>query len=241
MKTFVILSRLLGYPQQEMLDNLEPMAGILRQENLLKSKAMKSLLRFMDDLGNQDLMDSQEHYVEMFDRGRAHSLHIFEHVHGESRFRGQAMVELAELYKEKGLASSSGELPDYLPLFLEFLSICEPEEAKETLTACVHVVAAIGTKLKKKNSGYHAVFEAITAMSGAKLDSAAIAKAADAAPPEDMDLEALDKAWAEPEAFGDTDCGSCSVNTTNMLPPGMEHPLNKLEPQVKPQVNGGAS
>ncbi len=245
MKTFVILSRLLGYPGNELLENLEPMAETLRRENLLKPKVLKSLLGFMEKLGDTDLMTLQEHYVEMFDRGRAHSLHIFEHVHGESRFRGQAMVELAELYKEKGLAASSGELPDYLPLFLEFLSVCEPEEAKETLTACVHVVAAIGAKLKKKKSGYHTVFEAIAAMSGAKLDKAAIDKASQAAPPQDMDLEALDKEWAEPEAFGGADCGSCGVDLNNTLPPGMENPLNKLDPSAldpaSSQTNGGAS
>jgi len=240
MKSFVILSRLLAYPEQALQGNIDTMQAVLREENLIKGKSQKTLLAFMNELGSKDLMAAQEHYVEMFDRGRAHSLHIFEHVHGESRFRGQAMVELAELYKEKGLAASGGELPDYLPLFLEFLSVCEPSEAKETLSACIHVVAAIGTKLKKRESGYHTVFDAIVALSGAKLDKAAIEKAAEAAPPEDMNLEALDKEWEEPEAFG-ADCGTCGIDTAGMLPPGMEHPLNKTEPQVKPQNNGGAS
>lgn len=213
MRSFRVLSRLLTYPGAELFTHMDEMKTALVEERLLKRRKLKAVTAFMDELVATDLMRAQETYVELFDRGRAHCLHLFEHVHGESHFRGQAMVELAARYDDKGLRIGTAELPDYLPLFLEFISICEPREAQATLAQAAPVIATIGEKLKRRNSGYHTVMEAIVALSGIRLSRSAIKKAADTAMPDIQTLDELDKEWAEPDAFdGSPDCGTCGEN-----------------------------
>ncbi len=213
MRSLRVLSRLLVYPNAENFGHLSELKDVLVEDGFLKAKTLKNLSAFIDELAGQDLMQAQENYVELFDRGRAHCLHLYEHVHGESRFRGQAMIDLSNRYAEKGLIVGVGELPDYLPVFLEFISICEPEEGLETLSNAAPIIAMIGEKLKRAKSGYASVFSAIVELSGAKLNPAEIQKAADAALPNIQTLDELDEAWEEPEAFGGaSDCaaGSCS-------------------------------
>ena len=117
MRTLRVLSKLLAYPSADLLANIDALKEVLNEDGFLKPKTLKPLTAFMDELVKTDLIQAEENYVELFDRGRAHCLHLFEHVHGESRFRGQAMVELSERYAEMGLQIGTGELPDYLPLF----------------------------------------------------------------------------------------------------------------------------
>ena len=204
MKTYKILGLLLSYPAPETMGHLSGMADILGREKILTGRHLKGVLTFIDVLGRQDVIEAQERYVDTFDRGRAHSLHLFEHVHGESRERGQAMVDLAELYKSKGLFVSRGELPDYLPLFLEYLSLCTPEEAKSLLEETAHIVAAVGAKLRRKDSAYVALFDAIVALSEIK---------ANVKLPETEAAEDIDKEWEEPPAFAGTDCKGCGTFT----------------------------
>jgi nitrate reductase molybdenum cofactor assembly chaperone NarJ/NarW len=219
MRSLRVLSHLLTYPQPEWLGHMDELKTALVDEGVLKGKTLKSLLSFMDELANAELMESQEIYVELFDRGRAHCLHLFEHVHGESRFRGQAMIELADKYQEKGLAIGTGELPDYLPLFLEFISICEPQEGLETLAQAAPVIATLGEKLKRQKSGYASVFAAIVTLSGVKLSKSELEKAANAALPDIKTLDELDAQWKEPEAFsGAPDCGTCAPDETPISP-----------------------
>ncbi|MBL4869990.1 MAG: nitrate reductase molybdenum cofactor assembly chaperone, partial [Robiginitomaculum sp.] len=115
MRTLRVLSRLLAYPNAELLAQANELNNIVVEDGFLNKKTAKNISSFIDYLSNTELMDAQETYVELFDRGRAHCLHLFEHVHGESRFRGQAMLDLSERYAEKGLHIGVGELPDYLP------------------------------------------------------------------------------------------------------------------------------
>lgn len=209
MRTLRVLSRLLAYPSAENIGYMPDLQKVLTEDGFLKPKTLKTLCAFMDELAVTDMMELQEQYVELFDRGRTHCLHLYEHVHGESRFRGQAMIDLSNRYKEKGLHIGVSELPDYLPLFLEFISICPPEEGLQTLSQAAPVIAVIGEKLKRSKSGYASVFAAIVELSGAKLKDADIKKAADAALPNIKTLDELDEQWQEPEAFGGaTDCGT---------------------------------
>ncbi|NOZ67362.1 MAG: nitrate reductase molybdenum cofactor assembly chaperone, partial [Alphaproteobacteria bacterium] len=115
MKTFKILGLLLSYPKAEILPHLDDLMAVLAQEKLLPVRQIKKVKAFVDDMKVRDIYETQENYVEIFDRGRAHCLHLFEHIHGESRDRGQAMVDLAEAYGQKGFYVTAGELPDYLP------------------------------------------------------------------------------------------------------------------------------
>lgn len=213
MRSLRVLSRLLAYPNADLLEQLHPLKQVLIEDGFLKSKTLNEVNKFIDNLAATDLMEAQETYVELFDRGRAHCLHLYEHVHGESRFRGQAMIDLAGRYAEKGLEIGVGELPDYLPVFLEFISICEPEDGLGTLSNAAPIIAVIGEKLKRRKSGYASIMKAIVELSGAKLSAAEIRKAADAALPNIQTLDELDKQWEEPEAFGDfsgaASCGTC--------------------------------
>ena len=154
MRTLRVLSRLLVYPDSQLLSQMQALKDVVIEDDFLKKKIRKKLFAFMDALAASDEMQAQEAYVELFDRGRAHCLHLFEHVHGESRFRGQAMLDLSDRYAEKGLRMGVGELPDYLPVFLEFISICDPQEGLETLAQAAPVIATIGEKLRRAKSGY---------------------------------------------------------------------------------------
>jgi len=210
MRSLRVLSRLLVYPSSETQSHMDELKQVLTDDGFLKAKTLKKLTAFMDEFAEMDLMDAQEKYVELFDRGRAHCLHLFEHVHGESRFRGQAMIDLSDRYAEKGLIIGVGELPDYLPVFLEFISICAPEEGLETLAQAAPVIATIGEKLRRQKSGYASVFKAIVELSGAKLNQKDIEKAADASLPHIQTLDEMDEEWQEPDAFGGAaDCDSC--------------------------------
>jgi nitrate reductase delta subunit len=214
MKTFKILGVLMSYPQMEWLKHTDECPPLLKEEHLLPAKELRAVLAFIDTLQAGELYRLQEDYVSTFDRGRAHALHLFEHIHGESRDRGQAMVNLAEAYAGKGLVIDRAELPDYLPLFLEFLSICPPNEAVELLGEPVDVIATIGARLKKKGSPYAVLFEALVALSKAKPKHERVSELLAATPDEDS-LEALDREWEEAAAFdgppGQASCQGCAA------------------------------
>ena len=122
MKTLKVLGMLLTYPETELSSAWPEMLPVLKQEKWLADKTLLAIENMAAWLTLTDLLDVQEEYVDLFDRTPSLSLHLFEHVHGESRERGQAMVDLSELYKQKGFEISGAEMPDYLPLFLEYLS-----------------------------------------------------------------------------------------------------------------------
>lgn len=230
MKTFKILGMLLSYPKQPLIDSLDEIEQILKSEALLPKRSLKKIFSFTKSLRQGDLYELQEDYVMLFDRGRAHCLHMFEHIHGESRDRGQAMVNLIESYAERGFYMSEGELPDYLPLFLEYLSCCPVDEAIEFIGDPINVIATIAIRLKKRDSLYYTLFNALEALAKVKADSAVV-EAAKAAELENQTLDELDEEWAEAEAFDNsTDCGTCDVQT---IP-------TQTQPQSS-QIPGGAS
>ena len=189
------------------------------EENFLPRKHLRAVLTFIDQLKIADIYDMQEEYVSTFDRGRSHSLHLFEHIHGESRDRGQAMVNLSAAYEEKGFFIDQAELPDYIPLFLEYLSLCPVNEAVELLGEPIDIMATIAVRLRKRNSPYNVLFDALVALSRVKPSQDKIDEVM-AQDLEDNSLEALDKEWEEAAAFADqpdqTNCGAC-VTPTNGL------------------------
>jgi nitrate reductase delta subunit len=212
MRTLKVLSALLTYPSAELVAAGDEMKAVLAAEKLLPAALMKAVGTLVDDLANGDLFDLQERYILLFDRTRSLSLHLFEHVHGESRDRGQAMVDLIKLYEDGGYTPTDKELPDFLPLFLEYAATRPPAEALELIGQPAHVLAALSERLAKRHSPYQAVFAALVALSKAKLDEAALAALRAEPDPEPDDLEALDAAWAEEEVrFGPgsaaEDCG----------------------------------
>jgi nitrate reductase molybdenum cofactor assembly chaperone NarJ/NarW len=231
MKTLKVLSVLLTYPMPELLAAADELKAVLRREGVLKKQALADVLSLVDALGEGDLFDAQERYILLFDRTRSLSLHLFEHVHGESRDRGQAMVDLIKVYEDGGFTPTASELPDFLPLFLEYASIQSPEVALELIGQPGHVFAALAERLAKRSSPYRAVFAALVALSKATLDETALATLRDEPDPEPDDLEALDAAWAEEEVrFGPgaaaDDCGrdtlSAKLRQARRPAPGLE-------------------
>jgi nitrate reductase molybdenum cofactor assembly chaperone NarJ/NarW len=202
-KTLKVLSALLTYPTAELQAAVPEMRAALDLENRLPQKKRDRVDRILEELANGDLFDLQERYVLLFDRTRSLSLHLFEHVHGESRDRGQAMVDLMALYAQHGLVMTSSDLPDHLPLFLEFLSELPQTEAQDLIEQTAHVLEAIRLRLKKRNATYSSVFSCVQALAHAEpLD--AVVTALMGEPDEDPnDLAALDAIWEEEEVvFG---------------------------------------
>ena len=165
MKTFKVLSLLLCYPESEWLAALPELESALAAESGLNGDADKRLVPLFDLLRQSTLIELQENYVATFDRNPSHSLHLFEHIHGESRDRGSAMIDLLEEYWKHDFDASATELPDYVPLFLEFLSLLPVNEALELLGDAVHVLATIGRKLDANGSPYATAFQVLEALS----------------------------------------------------------------------------
>ena len=165
MKTFKVLSMLLCYPEPDWLEALPELEAALMEEVDFNDQAGVSMAPLFALLRESKLIELQENYVATFDRNPSHSLHLFEHIHGESRDRGSAMIDLLEEYWKRDFDASSSELPDYVPLFLEFLSLLPAEEALELLGDAVHVIATIGRKLDANGSPYATAFQVLEALS----------------------------------------------------------------------------
>lgn len=195
MIVFRALSALLSYPSEEMRRALPKIADVIRAAPTVAPGELRGLLGLIDELSQDDLLAAEERYVDLFDRGRALSLHLFEHLHGESRDRGEAMVELKHIYERAGFELSARELPDYLPVMLEYLSCRDLDEAREMLADCAHILTTIGRSLVARRSRYAAVLQALIVIAGeSPIDVAKV-------PPITERTDALDRDWAEEPAF----------------------------------------
>lgn len=164
MSIYPVLSALLDYPEQPLLDALDEIESVL-ETSAHGAFAARELAPLIASLREHSLTESQESYVATFDRNPRHSLHLFEHVHGESRARGQAMVDLLDEYRGYGLDVRASELPDYVPLFLEVLGLIGEDDASELLGEAIHVLAALGNQLERDASPYAGIFTVLCEMS----------------------------------------------------------------------------
>ena len=185
-----VLAALLGYPGAPLRGHLAEMQTLLHAEGALSPARCSEIDVLMKQLARTDPLQSEADYVELFDRGRATSLHLFEHVHGDSRERGPAMIDLGMTYEKAGLILAEGELPDYLPAVLEFVSTQPPREAKAFLSEMSHIFNAIFGALKHQGSAYASVLGALIELAGEKAQAVA--------PPAEAPL---DDSWAEPVVF----------------------------------------
>lgn len=189
------LGALLSYPRREMREALPEIADAIRVSPLIAPRERDGLLVLIDLLGAGELLAAEERYVDLFDRGRSTSLNLFEHLHGEGRDRGGAMVDLKQLYERNGFELATIELPDYLPVVLEYLSCRDLEEARALLVDCAHLMRRIGEALIARASPYAAVLQALLVIAGEKpIDATAVPRA------RDRD-ENLDRDWGEQPAF----------------------------------------
>lgn len=224
-RTLKAISLILSYPTLELQAAMPEIGGVLAADTRLTAAARRALRPLLDDLTTRDIYDLEEQYVMLFDRSRTLSLNLFEHVHGESRDRGGAMVSLVETYRDGGFEPATSELPDHLPVLLEFLATSPFVEAQDTLADAAHIFEALASRLARRESQYGAVFAALLQLSGVKADSEAVAELLDQPDVDPDDLEALDEIWEESEVrFGpDPDAGCPQVR--DMLS-RMDTPVN---------------
>ena len=216
--TLRVLAALLSYPDAGVRGHLPEMLEILRRENALPAGRRAELEALIAKLRGDDPLDVEAEYVQLFDRGRGTSLHLFEHVHGDSRDRGPAMIDLAQTYEKAGLLLAPGELPDYLPAVLEFVSTQPPREAKAFLGEMAHILNAIFGALRKRESAYASVLGALLELAGEKVQPVA----------PDIE-ETLDETWAEPPVFD-----GCSAK--GQARPDAPQPIQVIHRKAQPAV-----
>ncbi|MEX2454142.1 MAG: nitrate reductase molybdenum cofactor assembly chaperone [Rhodospirillaceae bacterium] len=222
--TFKVLSLLLSYPTREIRAGAAELSSALEREGLLGRRAFPGVYELLEELAERDLYDLQERYVLLFDRTRSLSLHLFEHVHGESRDRGQAMVDLNALYGSHGLTIGARELPDFLPLFLEFLSLLEATEARRILGQPLDILKALEKRVRKRGSIYASVFRALVKLADSRPDDAEVAAMLKDPDDDPDDLAAIDRAWEEQAVrFGPGDPNDSSC-------PRMDKLLRRIDP-----------
>ncbi len=226
MKTLKVLSALLCYPQPEIQAALAEMVAALAEENRLPESTHRALQALINQMRRTDAMDLQESYIGLFDRGRALSLHLFEHLHGQSRDRGQAMVDLLETYRRHGFELSARELPDYLPLFLEYLAQRPADEALSLLTDAMPVIALIGARLAERGSDYQVVFDALAALVGEPASIADIRRQAAIEGPDETVVN-MDQIWEEEAVTFLANQEGCGVNRPL---PGVAQPVQWVPP-----------
>lgn len=212
--TLRVLARLLGYPDASLRAQLPDLRAALHDEAALSRTRLAELDALVRSIAAADAFDAEETYVELFDRGRATSLHLFEHVHGDSRERGPAMIDLGQTFEQGGLVLTANELPDYLPAVLEFASTRPSAEARAFLGETSHILNAIFAALAARESLYAAVFNAVIELAGDKVQPVNL-------PPETP----LDEAWLEPEPFG----GCSSAGQSRPEQPQPLHFVRKTE------------
>jgi len=191
-RSYRALAALISYPTEALQAAAGEIARVLAEEGLVPAALRAGFDPLLADLSGSDIYDLQERYFALFDRSRSLSLHLFEHVHGESRDRGQAMADLIALYRSHGLEPTAGELPDFLPLFLEFISLLPEDEARALLAESASILRSLADRLVTRRSVYAVVFQTL-----AEMANAPAASLPDMEQDDPDDLAALDAAWEE--------------------------------------------
>jgi nitrate reductase delta subunit len=191
-RTYRALAALIAYPTEALQAATGEIAAVLAEESLVPAPWRAAIGDLLAELAGRDIYELQERYFALFDRSRTLSLHLFEHVHGESRDRGQAMADLIALYRGHGFEPTASELPDFLPLFLEFLSLLPVHEAQALLAEPAGILQLLAERLVKRKSTYAAVFHALAALANAPA-----VDLPDTGAEDPDDLVALDAAWEE--------------------------------------------
>ena len=210
-----VISRLLDYPSAQLFAAADELIAVVDASDELSEEKRSGIRLFINDLVARDLYDAQERYDLLFDRGRALSLLLFEHVHGESRDRGQAMVELIKVYSSKGFDVDVSQLPDYIPLYLEFLSEQEVDYAQEWLSDICHLLATLSERLIQRDCDYAVLFDALIEVSGSDVVRDGIT---DSVSKEERDdtMTAIDLEWEDKEVrFDEPVEGNCPGSGQN--------------------------
>jgi nitrate reductase delta subunit len=197
MISFKALGALLDYPTPELQSALDEIEQALNEERAIPAAELEGVRALIDRLRKSDIMDAQEYWIGLFDRSKRLALHLYEHSYGESRDRGQAMVNLAQTYRMNGFELNAAEMPDYLPLFLEFLSVIPEMHARRYLTDAVEIIEALRIRLDERDSTYAALLTALVTLASRNADEGEVEAILASEPQDPQDLEQLDEQWAE--------------------------------------------
>lgn len=224
-----VVSRLLDYPDESLFEHKADIVNLINDADL-DAPLREKLLQFVDTQLSMDLMDWQSDYDALFERGRSLGLWLFEHVHGESRDRGQAMVDLTAKYREAGLQISQHQLPDYIPMFLEFLATQGKDGAREWLRDVEHILALLLCRLEHRDSNYSVLFDVMMAVGECQVNLDEIRKQVSGEKRDDS-KKALDKEWEEEEVtFGadslDKSCDGAARKPSQSQRKDLDVPLN---------------
>lgn len=221
--TMRVLAALLRYPDADLRAAAPELRQALAAERALPGGRLAELDALLRQLQAMDGFDAEARYVDSFDRGRATSLHLFEHVHGDSRDRGPALVDLGQTYERAGLVLDGDELPDHLSVVLEFASTQPERVAREFLGEMAHILNAVFSALRERDNPYASVLAAVLELAGQK------ALAVPIAPDEE-----LDAAWAEPPAFD-----GCS--SRGQASPGTPQPIHIVRSRAASPSEGATA
>lgn len=203
MISFKALGALLDYPTPALQAAADEIERALLDEQAVPAAQLVEVGAFIERLRSNDIMDLQEYWVGLFDRSKRLALHLHEHSYGESRDRGQAMVNLALTYRMNGFELAASEMPDYLPLFCEFLSQVPEAAARRYLGDAIEIVEALRIRLEERESTYAALLSALVALSCKAADEEEVEAILAGEPEDPKDLDELDAEWAEdPVTFG---------------------------------------
>ncbi len=244
MQILKIISLLMDYPTQEAKENLDDIVTLIWGSREISPEQREGLEFLARDIYERDLMDAQERYSDLFDKGRALSLLLFEHVHGESRDRGQAMVDLMAQYEKAGFSINVRELPDYIPLYLEYLSTQPDMDARVGLADVAHILGLVSARLQERDSAYSQLFTSLLQVAGASVDLKELREQASKEERDDTP-EALDKVWEEEAitfGMGDSVPGSSQGSEAGACPSMSQGPGKAKQPIAEAVhfVNGQA-
>lgn len=220
MKALKLIGVLLDYPADTLWQHREELLAATADESL-PALRRGQLVDFVAGLLDLDPMLAQERWLGLFDRGRAMSLLLFEHIHGESRDRGQAMVDLIETYRSNGFELASKELPDYLPLMLEYLSRRPGEEVRDWLHHTRYILELLAARAAERDSPYALLFELLVEIGQGKVDLAPMRQRV-ASEQRDDTVEAMDKVWEEEAVRFGNDAPSDDCAPPRRLPAGVQ-------------------
>lgn len=197
MISFKAIGALLDYPTAELQAAAEEIEQALAEESALCPAELNGIASFIERLRRSDIMDLQEYWISLFDRSKRLALHLYEHSYGESRDRGQKMVDLALTYRMNGFELNAAEMPDYLPLFLEFLSVIPEVHARRYLTDAIEIIEALRIRLEERDCTYAALLAPLVTLASRDADQAEVEAILADEPQDPADFEALDRLWAE--------------------------------------------
>ena len=154
MRLYNIMARLLDYPTGELVQNLPAIMATLKQDPLVTAPEREELMQLISWIQLHDLTGLQADYVQTFDMTPEHDLHLTHHLFGDDQGRGPALIDLSEHFKGSGLQLKKGEIPDFLPAILEYVSTLDDMQARIFLGDASKVLKVLAENLEKAGSPY---------------------------------------------------------------------------------------